>query len=296
MNNVPCGVIGDLLPLYAEAICSEQSGELVEAHLRECEKCRQLYETIKKAAPLPSDDGDGLKRLNAELRTRRLRVSAIAALFVFVLLLSAFHWLSAPRYIPYSAGLTQVSESGDYIIISFPESVPRVNMEYGANPDTGAMEYFISAWTSPWDQIMKGGARNQISIYNGDGEPKNIYYCWEAHGENTELLYGEKDGDSGLYILPRLVLGYYALCALALLIVSGLAWLLLRKKRAGGILRQIFFAPVSYLTGHVLMKGLRTLSFNSGRDFVFILSAACAVYAILTLVRQELAQKRADRA
>lgn len=294
MNNLPCGVIGDLLPLYAEAICSEQSGELVEAHLRECEKCRLLYETMKKAAPLPSDDGDGLKKLSAELRKRRIRISAIAALLVFVLLLSAFQWLSAPRYIPYSDGLTKVSESGDYIIISFPDKVPRVSMKYGTNPDTGAMEYFISAWTSPWDRMHS--ACDQISIYNSDGVSKNIYYCWEAQDENAELLYGEKIGDSGLFVLPRLVLGYYALFALALLIVSGLAWLLLRKKRAGGVFRQIFFAPVSYLIGHMLMKGFRTLSFNAGRDFVFILSAACAVYAILTLVRKELAQKRADRA
>ncbi len=37
-----CNVIRDLLPLYADQICSEESRELVEEHLAECEDCSTL--------------------------------------------------------------------------------------------------------------------------------------------------------------------------------------------------------------------------------------------------------------
>lgn len=37
-----CNVIRDLLPLYADQICSEESRELVEGHLAECRDCQGL--------------------------------------------------------------------------------------------------------------------------------------------------------------------------------------------------------------------------------------------------------------
>lgn len=41
---VNCGIVEDLLPLYADNVCSEQSRQAVEAHLQECGKCRKLME------------------------------------------------------------------------------------------------------------------------------------------------------------------------------------------------------------------------------------------------------------
>ena len=34
-----CDVIRDLLPLYADEVCSEASKALVEEHLQSCERC-----------------------------------------------------------------------------------------------------------------------------------------------------------------------------------------------------------------------------------------------------------------
>ena len=39
-----------------------------------------------------------------------------------------------------------------------------------------------------------------------------------------------------------------------------------------------------------------TLGLDAGRDFMFILAAACGVYAMLTLLRRELRQRKLDRA
>ena len=36
-----CGVIRDLLPLYAENLAGEESRQLVEEHLADCEACRK---------------------------------------------------------------------------------------------------------------------------------------------------------------------------------------------------------------------------------------------------------------
>lgn len=43
-----CKVIEDLLPLYLDEVCSEESRKLVEEHLAECEACRKLVEATTK--------------------------------------------------------------------------------------------------------------------------------------------------------------------------------------------------------------------------------------------------------
>ena len=45
--NYPCGIIKDLLPLYIDDVCNEESRKAVEFHLSECENCRNYYESMK---------------------------------------------------------------------------------------------------------------------------------------------------------------------------------------------------------------------------------------------------------
>lgn len=37
-----CEIVGDLLPLYVDGVCSEASGELVREHMETCPRCREL--------------------------------------------------------------------------------------------------------------------------------------------------------------------------------------------------------------------------------------------------------------
>ena len=53
---VPCDVIRDLLPLYADEACSEESGKLVEEHLQECPDCSSMLGRLRK-----NEIEDGLK-------------------------------------------------------------------------------------------------------------------------------------------------------------------------------------------------------------------------------------------
>ncbi len=44
---ITCKVIEDLLPLYADEICSEDSRTIVEHHIAECSECREKLDTMK---------------------------------------------------------------------------------------------------------------------------------------------------------------------------------------------------------------------------------------------------------
>lgn len=43
-----CNVVKDLIPLYVDDCCSEESGQIVWQHMEKCSACKKLYETMKE--------------------------------------------------------------------------------------------------------------------------------------------------------------------------------------------------------------------------------------------------------
>lgn len=63
MNEINCEVIRDLLPLYHDGVCSEESKKLIEEHLTSCENCREELIGMDAAVPKVS--------VNSEAETLR---------------------------------------------------------------------------------------------------------------------------------------------------------------------------------------------------------------------------------
>lgn len=72
-----CNIIIDLLPLYIDDVCSEDSRRMVEEHLKECEDCRREAEMMKKEITVSDMDiiqsemsllQEGRKSIEAEAR------------------------------------------------------------------------------------------------------------------------------------------------------------------------------------------------------------------------------------
>lgn len=61
MNKIPCSIIQDLLVLYEDNVCSQDSRKLIEDHIATCDECRRIYEGIQK--PLPDITLDNEKSL-----------------------------------------------------------------------------------------------------------------------------------------------------------------------------------------------------------------------------------------
>lgn len=92
----PCGLIRDLLPLYLDDVCQEDSKQAVEQHLSACEKCRQYYESMKSIDGFAekqhdnSEDmrlADGLKRIKMKINKKIRNIilcSAAAAVFLII--------------------------------------------------------------------------------------------------------------------------------------------------------------------------------------------------------------------
>lgn len=51
---IDCNVIADLMPLYIDNACSCESSELIEEHIKTCEGCKKLLETMRTEGIEPS--------------------------------------------------------------------------------------------------------------------------------------------------------------------------------------------------------------------------------------------------
>ncbi|MBR4019978.1 MAG: zf-HC2 domain-containing protein, partial [Firmicutes bacterium] len=143
-----CEVIKDLMPSYIDNLLSEDSQDLVEEHLAECETCKAYYETLKgdddifeaAAEELHVDEIQPLKKIKKKMNRKTLIVSLISVLCAAVVGYGVFFaQVHIDSYVPYEeAGIT-VSEDGKmYISEAFSGQE-----EYGY-PDKHLRFFFVS--------------------------------------------------------------------------------------------------------------------------------------------------------
>ena len=99
--NYPCSVIQDLLPLYIDGVCSQESKKLVEAHLAECTVCGQILEEMKNTAPAANRQTDlraaeVLKQIKKRINSRVARILLSAGLAAALVSGSIFILFSQP--------------------------------------------------------------------------------------------------------------------------------------------------------------------------------------------------------
>ncbi|MCD8160976.1 MAG: zf-HC2 domain-containing protein [Clostridiales bacterium] len=83
-----CGIARDLLPLYVEGLCSEESRAALEQHLQECEDCRACCQRMTaentEVAPSPPAGEESTRFRRGMRRVRRRWALSLVAVLVAV--------------------------------------------------------------------------------------------------------------------------------------------------------------------------------------------------------------------
>ena len=92
MSDISCSVIKDLLPLYADGVCSEESKKAVEEHINNCSECADELEKIAdkessiKAAPVDSEElkraGKRFKKTKKKAVIKGIAIGLVAVIEV----------------------------------------------------------------------------------------------------------------------------------------------------------------------------------------------------------------------
>ena len=89
---LPCRVIEDMLPMYYDKVCSEESAALVEEHLKDCPHCSQMLSDLRDDIDIQEKKVDDIKPLKKLQKSYKKMCLGwlIAILCVLVLIPFAF--------------------------------------------------------------------------------------------------------------------------------------------------------------------------------------------------------------
>ena len=113
---ISCKIIEDLLPIYHDGICSEESAAMVEGHLKECPKCAEILASLNGEFELEKpQSADELKplaeiqqRINREKKRCGRRNALIAA--VLVIVMTPIFWLGWNQFTGSGICFTNIRE------------------------------------------------------------------------------------------------------------------------------------------------------------------------------------------
>lgn len=92
---ISCRVIDDILPLYVDECCSEETKQLVDEHLQECEDCTEKLAKFKKPLFLSQDPSQNEKIYVKHVKKAfgKLRRRLVAPVIIILMLLIPLTWL-----------------------------------------------------------------------------------------------------------------------------------------------------------------------------------------------------------
>ncbi len=96
MTKISCEIIKDLLPLYHDGVCSDQSKQLVDEHLEECESCRAELAQIaanvqlQPQQPTAKEEDKAIKNIAAHWHKSKLKAFVKGIIITAIICGAAF--------------------------------------------------------------------------------------------------------------------------------------------------------------------------------------------------------------
>lgn len=192
MDKINCNVIGDLLPLYADDVVSEDTKRIVEGHLAECEECAEKYAQMKREI----DEDIRLKAAEAErsalvaakkkLRKKRIITAIISGLIGATLIIITVFILRNIRIpIEYDEKKFSVKIEEEYDeewIYLYYDGLVSGNDQIGiVDSELHEEQIYINMYTTPWDEIFK------TKEYRSDKNRIGICPISDGRNKVTEL-------------------------------------------------------------------------------------------------------------
>ena len=192
-----CGIIKDLLPLYVDQVCSDESKELIDQHLLECENCKSYLNLLREAQDVEDAAYDEEKesrkvkmmvRMKRKLFFRNILVAVFTVLILGGVCISVIQYLKHTLVpIPETKQMEVVYENDD-LVLSIMDAIwsDASGVRFTLTEDGKSYECVAVAMnTSKWNELIssdktcskytiayreKGANEIDRVYYSGDGE------------------------------------------------------------------------------------------------------------------------------
>ena len=211
MAKINCNVIQDILPLYIEDVVSDDTKELVEEHLQNCEICQRVYHETKTdlendmkvsaQTKESSNEANDLKSFRIFLKKRKIKTILVSIVATVICFVAVFTFMNKHvTYISYEdAGITIVEDNEEEVL--FKTNI-KGNYHWKTSLDRetgiGTIHFEQSLWEKyvesifyPFDHIHANLKKDEIKeVYvDKDGTTTTI---WEAPEEEQKAYLSEE--------------------------------------------------------------------------------------------------------
>ena len=310
---ITCKIIQDLLPLYAEQMLSEESVQLVEEHLAECEACAAKAKELRHAelqeaeAVAESKTGAGvqnlaLQKISKGIKRHRWLSVAFGVLVTATLLVGAFCWLYQPQYLAKEEAVIGVKKENGMVVVELRGSA-RVVSENQTDPVTGKEIVTLTAClkrgelsfgkTAPIYRLDEEGnyiveepldENGNYTIKKKEWRFPEETILWYAENNNPAkdvLLWGEETA-SHRTVEKWKGTGLYFLLCVPLALAFGFCAFFFREKRFGELFRlpAVFF--MSFPLTLWFSAGKSLLIYDNAGDITIFFVLVTVLAALLT--------------
>lgn len=125
--DIPCNIIQDIMPLYIDSLCSEETSKEVKEHINECNSCKVIYTQMTADVPKQNISKEEI-RLEKD-PFKRIRIFNIIKILLSVFLtiiimlcgmwsvqeISVLNHFFFPKYYAFA----QITDSSEFVELSF---------------------------------------------------------------------------------------------------------------------------------------------------------------------------------
>ena len=172
-----CNIIRDLLPLYIDDVCSEESRKMIEEHLKECSECKAYMESISDDAPKEKEliqidpinesrKASSFRNIKKKFRRRQILTAVITVMIIVCVGVAVIGGLKrGKRIVEYDDNLSVSMVDGNLVGRLYGSSytdliIKNISVDHG-----GASSNYIFFRVSDtiWDDIST--SKNMMTEY-----------------------------------------------------------------------------------------------------------------------------------
>ena len=214
---LPCTVIEDMLPMYYDGVCSDESATLVEEHLKECPQCSRVLADLHSGINIPEKPVDDLKPLEGiqtEWKKEKRRSAKKGACITLAIIAALLIILTIVWYFGYAihydnlaeklekvkdetAAMTTAShclEYGDYMIVLKKPGF----LGEGGFIHIGDKEGMVIFLDEDWNEI---GQSKDMCI-------DLFFYPEFGGGYRSAIIFDDGDKSWWVWLTPELTYNY----------------------------------------------------------------------------------------
>lgn len=203
---LPCQTVKDLLPLYHDGVCSDESRSLVEDHIFQCESCKKeldILNSVLEPSTYVTDDSAVLRSLHKQW-SKSLAVSFVkgiiitcmicAALFGICYLLTQWHCIPVSPEVLEITNVCQMEDGPILYHLSVNDS-KNLHLIKSTITEDGAL------YMTPMHAILEGSSDRRFGEFGSFNDDHMVDLEWIEEGFGGEKITSVYIGPVGNGIL-----------------------------------------------------------------------------------------------